>query len=43
VVKSFEPGESWAWCFQDADMVEAIPTFPEESPAQHYASPGEPW
>jgi len=43
VVKSFEPGESWAWCYADKDMVQAIPSFPEESPGQHYVSPGEPW
>ncbi len=43
VLKSFEPGESWAWCYRDSDMVQAIPTFPEESTAQHYTSPGEPW
>jgi uncharacterized UBP type Zn finger protein len=43
VVKSFEPDENWAWCYRDGEMVEAIPAFPEESPRQHYASPGEPW
>lgn len=43
VVKSFEPDESWAWCYRDSDMVQAFPTFPEESTRQHYASPGEPW
>lgn len=42
VMKSFEPGESWAWCYEDGDMVRAIPTFPEESTAQHLASPAEP-
>lgn len=43
VVKSFEPGESWAWCYEHGDMIETFPTFPEESAGQHYASPGEPW
>jgi thioredoxin reductase (NADPH) len=37
VVKSFEPGEDWAWCFPDAELVEAIPAFPAESPPEHYA------
>ncbi|MFL5264420.1 MAG: UBP-type zinc finger domain-containing protein [Anaeromyxobacteraceae bacterium] len=35
-IKSFEPGEDWAWCFADEEMAEAIPTFPAESPHQHY-------
>ncbi len=43
VIKSFEPGESWAWCYLDTDMAQAIPSFPEESPGQHYLSPGEPY
>ena len=42
VVKSFEPGESWAWCYEHDDMIEAFPAFPEELAGQHYASPGEP-
>ena len=37
VVKSFEPGESWAWCYPDQDITERIPAFPEESPEEHYA------
>ena len=41
VVKSFEPGEDWAWCYLHDEMVEAIPTFPVESPSRHYAPGGE--
>jgi uncharacterized UBP type Zn finger protein len=41
VVKSFEPGEDWAWCYADEEMIESIPAFPVESPAEHYASPAE--
>ena len=37
VVKSFEPGEDWAWCYVDEEMVEAIRAFPAESPHHHYA------
>ena len=40
VVKSFEPGEDWAWCYADDDLVDTIPAFPIESPPEHYASPG---
>lgn len=43
VMKSFEPGESWAWCYLDGEMVESIASFPEESPGRHYGAPGEPW
>jgi thioredoxin reductase (NADPH) len=39
VVKSFEPGEDWAWCYEDDLMVDRIPTFAEESPEVHYRSP----
>ena len=37
-IKSFEPGEDWAWCFVDEEMAEEIPTFPAESPRQHYGA-----
>jgi thioredoxin reductase (NADPH) len=36
VMKSFEPGENWAWCYLDEEMLESIPTFPAESPHVHY-------
>jgi uncharacterized UBP type Zn finger protein len=36
VVKSFEPGEDWAWCYVDQEMAEAIPAFAAESPRTHY-------
>ncbi len=40
VMKSFEPGENWAWCYLDEEMVGSIPAFPGESPPEHYtASP----
>jgi thioredoxin reductase (NADPH) len=39
VVKSFEPGEDWAWCYADADMVDAITAFPQESPQHHHEPP----
>lgn len=35
VIKSFEPGEDWAWCYRDEELVEAIPAFPAESPPRH--------
>jgi hypothetical protein len=39
VVKSFEPGEDWAWCYPHGEMAEAIPTFRAESPASHLEPP----
>ncbi|RKH18904.1 hypothetical protein D7Y13_12380 [Corallococcus praedator] len=39
VIKSFEPGEDWAWCFVDEQLLERIPTFPGESPSEHYSAP----
>ena len=41
VIKSFEPGEDWAWCYEDDLYLDEIPTFPEESPRQHLRSPAE--
>lgn len=41
VIKSFEPGEDWAWCYPDDEMLESFAAFPVESPSQHYASPDE--
>jgi uncharacterized UBP type Zn finger protein len=35
VVKSFEPGEDWAWCYVDQELASAIPSFPQESPSHH--------
>ena len=39
IVKSFEPGEDWAWCYVHEDMVETIRAFPIESPSEHHAPP----
>lgn len=39
VMKSFEPGEDWAWCYADRELAASIPAFPVESPAEHYAAP----
>jgi uncharacterized UBP type Zn finger protein len=37
VVKSFEPGEGWAWCYTDEEMAEEIRAFPVEIATHHYA------
>jgi len=41
VIRSFEPGEGWAWCFVDEEMIESMPTFGMETPPRHYESPGD--
>jgi hypothetical protein len=41
VIKSFEPGEDWAWCFVDGEMIESIATFDAESPSRHYEPPSD--
>ena len=40
VIKSFEPGEDWAWCYVDEEMLESIHAFPEESARRHIDPPG---
>ncbi len=40
VMKAFEPGQDWAWCYVDEETVPAIPAFAQERPSQHHASPG---
>jgi hypothetical protein len=42
VIKSFEPGEDWAWCYDHEVMVDEIPSFREESPTRHIAPPAHP-
>jgi uncharacterized UBP type Zn finger protein len=39
VIKSFEPGEDWAWCYQDDAMLMRIPAARDQQPRMHYAPP----
>jgi uncharacterized UBP type Zn finger protein len=39
VIKSFEPGEDWAYCFEHQEVAPAIRAFPGESPRRHYDPP----
>jgi uncharacterized UBP type Zn finger protein len=39
VIKSYEPGEDWAWCYVDEVELDRIPAFPVESPTRHFESP----
>jgi len=40
VIRSFEPGEGWAYCFEHDAWAETLPAkSPEEDPPVHYAPP----
>lgn len=39
VIRSFEPGEEWAWCFPDEAMVESLRALPGEAAPRHYPTP----
>ncbi len=39
VMKAFEPGMNWAWCYPHERMQEEIPAFPQESPSHHLEMP----
>jgi thioredoxin reductase (NADPH) len=39
VVRSYEPGEEWAWCYIDDAMVDGFPAHAGESATQHYSAP----
>ncbi len=40
VIKAFEPGQDWAWCYVDGETAQRVRAFPAESPAVHYAPGG---
>ncbi len=39
VIKAFEPGQSWAWCYVDEASAAHIPAFPDETPSRHCSPP----
>ncbi|HEY6912869.1 MAG TPA: UBP-type zinc finger domain-containing protein [Myxococcales bacterium] len=39
VIRGFEPGAAWAWCYLDEATAEAIPVLPGEVPSRHYSAP----
>ncbi|HUQ05224.1 MAG TPA: UBP-type zinc finger domain-containing protein [Kofleriaceae bacterium] len=36
VIRSYEPGETWAWCYVHELMSNGFPAFPGESATKHY-------
>ncbi len=41
VIRSYEPGEEWGYCYPDDEFVELLPARPGETPKRHYDPPGE--
>jgi uncharacterized UBP type Zn finger protein len=39
VIRSFEPGEDWGYCYIDDAFVEVIPAHKGEAASTHYAPP----
>jgi uncharacterized UBP type Zn finger protein len=39
VIRSFEPGEEWGYCFPDDAFAEVLPARPGEQAPVHYAPP----
>lgn len=39
VVRSYEPGESWLYCYVDESFLDGVPALGDEAAPQHYASP----
>ena len=38
-IRSYEPGEDWAYCYPDDLTVDGVTTLPGESAAGHYSAP----
>jgi thioredoxin reductase (NADPH) len=41
-IKSFEPGEDWAYCYPDDLMIDGLSFLPGESASRHYSAPRAP-
>ena len=38
-IRSYEPGEDWAYCYPDELTVDSLPALPGEAAARHYSAP----
>ena len=38
-LRSYEPGEDWAYCYPDDLMVDGVTTLPGEAAPRHYSAP----
>jgi hypothetical protein len=41
VIRSYEPGEDWGYCYPDDEFLEQLPAKPGEAARHHYDPPGE--
>jgi len=39
VIRSYEPGEDWGYCYPDDQFIEELPARPGEAAKQHYDPP----
>jgi thioredoxin reductase (NADPH) len=39
VIRSFEPGEAWAYCYPDESFADEFPSFSGEGATAHYSAP----
>lgn len=39
VIRSFEPGEDWGYCYPDEEFAEGFAALPGEAAAEHYSAP----
>jgi uncharacterized UBP type Zn finger protein len=39
IIRSYEPGEDWVYCYPDELTVDSLPALPGEAAARHYAAP----
>ncbi len=39
VIRSFEPGEAWAYCYPDDAFADEFASLPGEAAAEHYSAP----
>lgn len=39
VIRAYEPGEAWGWCYVDEEAARSLRAFPGETPAHHLSAP----
>ena len=40
MIRSYEPGEDWGYCYPDDGFMESMPARPGESARRHFDPPG---
>ena len=39
IIRSYEPGEDWAYCYVDESFADPVPAMPGEAATRHFAPP----